>query len=279
MIEDRGALCAKAGAIARDGRRQLPRIAGAQRDERLLLRAGDQFRLILAIGGEDVEPRHDIRPVELRGGSEIAAIDRQRLIQRVGREMRREGIGQAQRRGELRAEQARSQNPDRHVGAGARRRANAGLAVVGEQALQLHHVLGKGVGIGLERPPKRAGDALVGTGRAAKAKIDPAGKQRLQRAELLGDLQRRMVGQHDPAGADADRSRCRRDMADHHRRRRAGDPRHAVMFRAPIAAIAKRFGMPREIGGIGERLGNRAAFDDGDEIEQGKGCHAAQHGE
>jgi hypothetical protein len=47
--------------------------------------------------------------------------------------------------------------------------------------------------------------ALVGTGCAAEAQIDAAGIERGQRAELLGDHQRRMVRQHDAAGADADR--------------------------------------------------------------------------
>ncbi|BCM17666.1 LLM class flavin-dependent oxidoreductase [Mesorhizobium sp. J8] len=45
----------------------------------------------------------------------------------------------------------------------------------------------------------------VGARRAAESKVDAAGKERRQRAELLADHQRRMVGQHDAACADADR--------------------------------------------------------------------------
>jgi hypothetical protein len=52
---------------------------------------------------------------------------------------------------------------------------------------------------------KRADRQLVGAGRAAEAEIDPPGIERLERAELLGDHERRVVGQHDPAGADPDR--------------------------------------------------------------------------
>ena len=38
--------------------------------------------------------------------------------------------------------------------------------------------------------------------------IDPTGEERLQRPELLGDDQRRMVGEHDPPGADANGRRA-----------------------------------------------------------------------
>ena len=51
------------------------------------------------------------------------------------------------------------------------------------------------------------------------------GKSDVERAELLGDDQRRVVRQHDAAGADADRRRAGGDVADHHRGRRAGDCR------------------------------------------------------
>ena len=50
----------------------------------------------------------------------------------------------------------------------------------------------------------RAAAAGSVPGARPRPEIDAAGKQRLERAELLGDLQRRVVGQHDPAGADAD---------------------------------------------------------------------------
>ena len=60
MVEDRGALCAEACAIAGDGRRHLPRVAGAQRDERLLLRTGKQFGLGIGIRGKDIEASHDV---------------------------------------------------------------------------------------------------------------------------------------------------------------------------------------------------------------------------
>ena len=54
----------------------------------------------------------------------------------------------------------------------------------------------------------------VGAGRAADAEVDAVAVERAQGAELLGDDQRRVVGQHHSAAADADAlgraPRCRR---------------------------------------------------------------------
>ena len=81
-----------------------------------------------------------------------------------------------------------------------------------EVALQLEHVLGESVrrvGVATQRPQR----VLVGAGRAAEAEVDPARVQRRERAELLGDRERRVVRQHDPAGAEADACRCGRRRA------------------------------------------------------------------
>ena len=54
-------------------------------------------------------------------------------------------------------------------------------------------------------PAQRPRRRHVGPRRAAEAEVDAVREQRGQRAELLGDHQRRMVRQHDAARADADR--------------------------------------------------------------------------
>src|SRR3546814_11174488 len=64
------------------------------------------------------------------------------------------------------------------------------------------------------------------------------------------------------------------DMREHDRRRGARDSRHAVMFGHPIAMIAQRLGMAREVGRIGERLRERPAVGDGAEVEEGEFRHA-----
>jgi len=75
-----------------------------------------------------------------------------------------------------------------------------------------------------------------------------------QRAESLGHHQRRVVGQHDPARADADRAGAGRNMRDHHSCRGAGDPRHVVVFRQPEAVVPELLGMARQIEAVLQRL-------------------------
>ena len=56
----------------------------------------------------------------------------------------------------------------------------------------------------VEVPAQRAHGQSVGARGAAEAEVDAIGVQRGQGAELLGDNQRRMVGQHHAARADTD---------------------------------------------------------------------------
>ena len=113
---------------------------------------------------------------------------------------------QAQRRRELGAEQARPQDPDRNLEAGPGYGLNA-LARLRrlEIALQLDDVLREAVDVADQGPPQGMGDGQIAARRPAETEIDPAGKQRFQGAELLGDDERRVVRQHDAARADADR--------------------------------------------------------------------------
>ena len=105
--------------------------------------------------------------------------------------------------------------------------------------------------------------------------------QRRERPELLGDHERRMVRQHDPAGADANRLRARRDVRDHDRRRGARDARGVVMLGEPEAPVAPALRVLREIERVAKRARDRPAFDDRREIQDGERrndcvrCHAA----
>ncbi len=125
-------------------------------------------------------------------------------------------------------------------------------SVVGEVALELEHVAREGIGVAVEGAADRLRHPLVRSRRPAEPEVDPAGEQRVERAELLGDHQGRMVGQHDPACADPDMVRRVPDVRDHHRGGGAGDPGHAVMLGHPVAGKAQAFGMAREIGCVGE---------------------------
>ena len=87
----------------------------------------------------------------------------------------------------------------------------------------------------------------IGAGRAAEAEVDAAGMQRLEHAKRFGHGQRRVIGQHDAAGADADTRRDVGHVADHDFRHGAGDQRRVVMLGEPVARVAELVGKPREI--------------------------------
>src|SRR3546814_6382062 len=95
-----------------------------------------------------------------------------------------EGIGQAQRRGELRAEQARSQYPQWHMAPLARHRADAEPLVAGKEGLQFDHVLRELPLIARQRPAQRLRDALVRSRRAPEPKVDAPRRSEEHTSEL-----------------------------------------------------------------------------------------------
>ena len=101
----------------------------------------------------------------------------------------------------------------------------------------------------------------------------------------LGDHQRVVVGQHDPARAQPDRGGIVAHMGKRDRHGRAGDPFHAVVFGHPVALVTAALGHLREQRRLGERLAYRSALDHGHEIEDGQfhdgffsGCVAPEEG-
>ena len=96
--------------------------------------------------------------------------------------------------------------------------------------------------------------------------------------ELLGDDQRRMVGQHDPTRADADGRGLRAHERQRHRGRRARNAGHRMMLGHPEAFVAEPLGVTCEVGGIAQRPAGVAAFGDGREIEHGEGEHCGEMG-
>src|SRR5471032_2880622 len=87
-----------------------------------------------------------------------------------------------------------------------------------------------------------------------------------------------MVGQHDAAGADANRGGTSRHITDQHGGRRARDSRHPVMLGQPKAPIAPTLRMARQVERITERVGRVAALRNGREIKDGKGDHEREMG-
>ena len=119
--------------------------------------------------------------------------------------MRGERVGQPEGSRQPGAVEARAQDPDRHLQPGAGHRHDR-LSRLGRAEIfhQLDDVVREGVDVHVQVSPQRHRRARVRARRAADPEVDAAGKERLQGAELLGDHQRGVVGQHDPARPDAD---------------------------------------------------------------------------
>ena len=150
----------------------------------------------------------------------------------------------------------------------------AGREIAGLPQRQFLQPLEKIVALAAVEPAaQRIGGGAVGAGRAAEPEIDAAGKQRLQHLEAFGHHQRRMVGQHHAAGADADVLRHRGDLPDHQVRRGARDGSKVVMLGEPIADIAEPIDMARQIDAVAQRRGGFGAGGDDGEVEDGKRDH------
>src|SRR6266513_2266793 len=88
----------------------------------------------------------------------------------------------------------------------------------------------------LPQRPRRHGVASRG---AADAQVDAPGKERLQHAEGLGDLQGAVVLEHHAARAHTDPRRARGDLTDQDLGARAPEPRRRVVLGQPVAVVAE----------------------------------------
>src|SRR5579883_3485590 len=82
-----------------------------------------------------------------------------------------------------------------------------------------------------------------------------------------------MVGQHDAACSYADARSSGGYVPDDNRGCRAGDARHAVMFRQPIPLVAEAFSLPRQLQGVAQRLGRGATLGNGGEVKNREWDH------
>ena len=113
--------------------------------------------------------------------------------------------------------------------------------------LQVAHLLREVVGRVRGVRVERARGSHVAAGRAADAEVDPARRERLEDAELLGDLERAVVRQHHAGAADADPLGARGDRRHQDLGRAADDRRQAVVLAQPEARVAEAIAM------LGER--------------------------
>ncbi len=91
-----------------------------------------------------------------------------------------------------------------------------------------------------------------------------------ERAIGLGDAQRRVIEQHDPAGADADVFGGGGGAADEDFRHRGGNRGHAVMLGIPEPCIAQPVGLLRQQHGFGHGLLCGRALGNGGKVLHGQ---------
>jgi hypothetical protein len=113
--------------------------------------------------------------------------------------------------------------------------------VLTEKSLQLKNILRepfRSSGICAHGPRR----GLVAARCSAEAKIYAARMERCQRAELLGDAERRVIREHHPSSAKTDSICLRCNMRNQDTWRRGTNHRHVVMLGIPNSLVATGFG-------------------------------------
>ena len=106
----------------------------------------------------------------------------------------------------------------------------------------------------------------IGSRCAPEAEVDATGIERLERSELLGDHERRVVGKHDAPRTHPYGPRLRCDMGYEDAGRRGADARHVVVLGVPDSLVAELLGALRDGYTRTERIARRLARTDDREI-------------
>jgi hypothetical protein len=123
-------------------------------------------------------------------------------------------------------------------------------------------------------PTQRQRGHRVGARRAADAEVDATGMRGLQERELLGDGQRRVVGQHHAAGPQPQLRRVCAKERDQHRRAGGRDGGHVVVLGHPVAGVAEVVGRLCEVSRRRKRIGRCLVGAHRHQVENGK-THAS----
>ena len=153
-----------------------------------------------------------------------------------------------------------------------------GREVVGQPAVEVEQLLGEMVDAqGAGAVDQGAGGASVGARRAADSEIDPTRELGGHGAEVLGHLERAVVGQHDPAGADPDLRGAPGDLRNQDLGRGAGQRARVVVLGEPVARVAQPIAGLGQLEGLVDCRGGGAAVADRDLIEHAK-ADVGRHG-
>ena len=178
----------------------------AQAQEREPRRAVQPCGLLVVSAHTTATPTSRGAPRGLRG-PEAAPVDLERRHRVPRHEVVGEREGQPELAGELGAEVARAEQPDRGLVAAPRHRGDAREGAGEEARAARRAAAGRSSADASSAAPQGERGELVGARRTPDPEVDPSGVQRLEHPELLGDRERRMVRQHHAAGADAYRRR------------------------------------------------------------------------
>ena len=120
-------------------------------------------------------------------------------------------------------------------------------------------------------------------GARPRPEVDAPGMQRLEGGVLLGDDQRGVVGEHDPAGSHPQGGGGVGQVADEHGRGRTGHGRHPVVLGHPHPPVAEPFDHRGQAGGVGQGVGRGRALGHRGQVEHGQrhhgGCNTAGSGD
>ena len=108
---------------------------------------------------------------------------------------------------------------------------------------------------------------LIRTWRPAQTEVDPPRVHRGQRAELLGDRQGRVIGQHHPAGAESDCLGQSAHVRDKDTGSRRGNARNVVVLGVPDTLVAQLFSLLGQHDAGGEAVTSRLAPPDRRQIK------------
>ncbi len=215
---------------------------------------------LVRVGADHGDGEDRLRLRQRLGRRELLPVHPHRLHRAIGVDMPREGEADANCGGDLRAVVARTEQPDRrqrdidrhgpHRPEGVIRR-----ELVGGEGEQFPQLGGEVVRRQrLARAAEGEGGQLIRAGGAANAEVDPPRIERFQDAEGLDDFERRVIRQHDAAGADAEMRRLAGDRPDDDLRRGTGDTGHVVVLSEPVARESEPVGQPRQIDRVPQRL-------------------------
>ena len=168
-----------------------------QRQNALVNRGSQVLGLFIGFGHHHGDAQHHIRLVQRGRWFEVVAVNADGFVHVARCEVRGEGVGHAAHPGQLGAEQAGAQQPHGYVGVMPRYGDHfliiGAWAEVARQLLDIVREVVRATGAVAAQGVSRH---LVGTWCTAQAQVDSPGVQAGQGAELLGDYQWRVVGQH-----------------------------------------------------------------------------------